>query len=97
MRRWATKGVAGCYRNRWPSGSGIPSRENTIISNGYSRPGTGRQSIQKSVQKQVYRVSELAYITTLLLSISQRGLSLNPEELELLDQALGLVMMKSAE
>ena len=41
--------------------------------------------------------SELAYITTLLLSICQRGLSLNPEELELLDQALGLVMMKSAE
>lgn len=52
---------------------------------------------KKAVEQGSIESSELAYTTTLLLSICQRGLSLNPEELELLDQALGLVMLKSAE
>lgn len=52
---------------------------------------------KKATKNRSIESSELAYITTLLLSICQRGLSLNPEELELLDQALGLVMLKSAE
>ena len=52
---------------------------------------------KKASKNRSIESSELAYTTTLLLSICQRGLSLNTEELELLDQALGLVMMKSAE
>ena len=39
--------------------------------------------------------SELGYITGMVLSVCLRGLNLSQQEAELLDQALGIVMVKS--
>lgn len=51
---------------------------------------------KKAAKQGSIDASELAYITTLLISVCGRALPLNQDEAELLDQALGIVMVKSA-
>ena len=41
--------------------------------------------------------SDLGYITGMSLSVCLRGLNLSPQEVEVLDQALGIVMVKSTD
>ena len=52
---------------------------------------------KKAGRKGVIDSMELSYLTSLMLSICLRGLPLESDEAELLDRAIGIVMVRSDE
>lgn len=50
---------------------------------------------KKAGRKEAIESFELSYLTSLMLSICLRGLPLKPDEAELLDRAIGIVMVRS--
>lgn len=52
---------------------------------------------KKAGREGVIDPMELSYLTSLMLSICLRGLPLEPDEAELLDRAIGIVMVRSDE